>query len=112
VGSPRRAGAQAPGRQAQRPGRQFARAADAVGATTASPYTLRHSFASLLIHEGRLSVIEIAAQLGHAPTTTLDTYAHVIAELRDAPRIGAAEAILEARGDRRGGVTGASGASS
>ena len=38
-----------------------------------------------MIHEGRLSVVDLAAQLGHAPTMTLNPYAHVIAELRDTP---------------------------
>jgi hypothetical protein len=31
------------------------------------PVSLRHSFVNLLIHEGR-SVVEVAAQAGHAPT--------------------------------------------
>ena len=35
--------------------------AEAVGIDGARPYDLRHAFASLLIHEGRLSVVEIAA---------------------------------------------------
>jgi integrase len=61
-------------------------AAQAVGIETPRPYDLRHYFASLLIHEGRHSVIDIAAQLGHDATMTLSTYAHVVAELRDAPR--------------------------
>ena len=49
-------------------------------ATCARPHDLRHAFAPLLIHEGRLSIVEIAAQLGHNPTVSLDTYAHVMAE--------------------------------
>jgi hypothetical protein len=40
----------------------------------------------LLIHEGRLSVVEISAQLGHNPTVCLDRYAHVMAEERDGDR--------------------------
>ena len=40
-------------------------------------YDLRHSFASLLIAEGR-SVVEVAVQLGYAPTMSLDTYGHVL----------------------------------
>ena len=48
--------------------------------------TLRHSFASLLLHEGR-SVIYVARQLGHDARLTLSTYGHVIDELDDAPRI-------------------------
>jgi integrase len=61
------------------------------------PYDLRHSFASLLIHEGRHSIVEIAAQLGHNPTTCLSTYAHVIAELQEAPRVPAEQQIRLAR---------------
>lgn len=59
--------------------RWFKEAARSIGRPDARPYTLRHSFASRLIHEGR-SIVEIAAQLGHAPTMTLDTYAHVFAD--------------------------------
>jgi integrase len=44
------------------------------------PYDLRHSFASLLLAQGR-SVIDVADQLGHAPTLTLDTYGQVMREL-------------------------------
>jgi integrase len=47
--------------------------AEAVGIDGARPYDLRHAFASLLIHEGRLSVVEVAARLGHNPTVCLDT---------------------------------------
>ena len=61
------------------------------------PYDLRHSFASLLIHEGRLSVVEIAAQMGNDPTMTLGTYSHLFAEFRDQPKVSAADAIASAR---------------
>ena len=44
--------------------RQWANAVEAVGLEHARPYDLRHSFASLLIHEGR-SVMYVARQLGH-----------------------------------------------
>lgn len=44
------------------------------------PYDLRHTYASLLIASGR-SVVDVAAQLGHSPATTLRTYAHVIPEI-------------------------------
>jgi integrase len=60
------------------------------------PYDLRHSFASLLIHEGR-SAVYVGKQLGHSPTLTLKRYGHVIDELEDSPRIGAEHAILAAR---------------
>jgi integrase len=71
--------------------------AESVGLAGARPYDLRHAFASLLIHEGRLSVVEIAAQLGHNPTVCLDTYAHVMAEERDGEHVSAEEQIIQAR---------------
>ena len=51
---------------------------------------------SLLIHEGR-SVVEVAAQAGHAPTMTLSTYAHVFAEFGTEDRLPAEEQIRRAR---------------
>ena len=76
--------------------RVFLPAIRAVGLGHARPYDLRHSFASLLLHEGR-SVIYVARQLGHGADLTLGTYGHTIEELDDAPRIGADEAIAAAR---------------
>ena len=61
------------------------------------PYDLRHSFASLLIHEKRLSIVEIADQMGHAPTMTSDTYGHVMRELREAEPVSAEDQIRRAR---------------
>jgi integrase len=60
------------------------------------PYDLRHSFASLLLHEGR-SVIYVARQLGHDARLTLSTYGHVMDEFEDRPRLGAHAAIADAR---------------
>jgi hypothetical protein len=60
------------------------------------PYDLRHSFASLLLHEGR-SVIYVARQLGRSAALTMRTYGHVIEELDDAPRITAEDAVSNAR---------------
>lgn len=60
------------------------------------PYDLRHSFASLLLHEGR-SVIYVARQLGHDASQTLDTYGHVIEELDGVPQRSAEDAIKDAR---------------
>lgn len=74
----------------------FARAVEAAGVTGARPYDLRHSFASLLLHEGR-SVIYVARQLGHGAEQTMRTYGHVIDELEDAPHIDAEQAIRDAR---------------
>ena len=74
----------------------FARAVTAAGIGHARPYDLRHSFASLLLYEGR-SVIYVARQLGHGAQLTLGTYGHVIEELEDQPRRDAETAILAAR---------------
>jgi integrase len=60
------------------------------------PYDLRHSFASLLLAEGR-TVHYVAAQLGHSPALTLSTYGHLIAEYADAGPINAEQEIAEAR---------------
>lgn len=76
--------------------RGFARALKAAGVKHARPYDLRHSFASLLLHEGR-SVIDVARQLGHGAQLTLGTYGHVIHELEDAPRQDAETVISAAR---------------
>lgn len=54
--------------------RVFTPATKRAGIGSPRPYDLRHSFASLLIREQRTSIVELAEQLGHAPTITLDTY--------------------------------------
>lgn len=71
--------------------------AKALGLATTRPYDLRHSFASLLLHEGRLSIVELAHQLGHSPTMALNTYGHVMAELKDGLRLSAEDQIRRAR---------------
>ena len=76
--------------------RAFRRATQAAGLADARPYDLRHSFASLLLHEGR-SVIYVARQLGHDARLTLTRYGHVIDELEDTPRIEAEAAIADVR---------------
>jgi integrase len=60
------------------------------------PYDLRHSFASLLLAEGR-TVHYVATQLGHSPVLTLSTYGHLIAEYADAGPIDAEHEIMKAR---------------
>ena len=80
--------------------RAFRRALDAADVEHAVPYALRHSFASLLLHEGR-SVIYVARQLGHGAQLTLRTYGHVIDELEDSPHQDAQDAIFAARSHRR-----------
>jgi integrase len=80
-------------------GRNFDRAMERAGVEGSTPYALRHSFASLLLHEGR-SVIYVARQLGHDARLTLSTYGHVIDELEGAPQIPAEDAIRAARDTR------------
>jgi integrase len=63
----------------------------------AVPYSCRHTFASLLLAEGR-TVHYVAGQLGHGAEQTLRTYGHVIAEYEDRPRIDAEMEIRLARG--------------
>jgi integrase len=67
-----------------------------LGETT--PYDLRHSFASLLIREG-LSVVEVARQLGHSPTLTLNTYSHVFEEFDPGEPVSSVGAIIAARAE-------------
>jgi len=77
--------------------RRFYPALATVGVERTVPYGLRHSFASLLIRDGRYTVVEVAEQMGHAPTETLKTYAHVIAEYRRQPSVAAEDLIVAAR---------------
>jgi Phage integrase family len=76
--------------------RSFDRARKSAGIDRVTPYALRHSFASLLLHEGR-SVIYVARQLGHDARLTLTRYGHVIDELEDQPRASAEASICAAR---------------
>src|SRR5207302_2867232 len=78
--------------------RTFAAAVEACDVHDARPYDLRHSFVSLLIHEGR-NVVEVARQAGHSPKLALDTYAHVFDEFAVADRLPAEEQIRRARSD-------------
>ncbi len=76
--------------------RDFARAAKAAGIPKTCPYDLRHAFVSLLLAEGA-NVLDVAGQAGHAPSLSLDTYGHLIAELDGADRRAAEAVIWEAR---------------
>jgi integrase len=76
--------------------RVFNEARRAAGVKRATPYYLRHSFASLLIWEGQ-PIPYVAQQLGHSPMMTLRTYAHVIEEYEGAERVPADVAIRAAR---------------
>jgi integrase len=72
------------------------RACLATVSTSPRPYDLRHSFASLLLAEGR-SVHYVARRLGHSPALTLSTYGHLFAEYEHAGRIDAEVEIAQAR---------------
>ena len=60
------------------------------------PYDLRHSFASLLLAEGR-QPLYVAKQLGHSLAVLLSTYAHLIDEYVESEPIDAEAEIATAR---------------
>ena len=64
----------------------------------AVPYDLRHTFVSLLIHEGR-SVPYVAAMAGHSPRVCLERYAHAFAETQLDAAVPMVEAIAAARSE-------------
>jgi integrase len=70
-----------------------------IGRPELTAYHLRHTFASLLAHEGR-SAVYIAEQLGHGPDVSVRVYQHVIREYEHAPRLAAEDAIRQAREGR------------
>jgi integrase len=63
--------------------------------TSARPYDLRHSAASLWLHEGR-TIIEVATWMGHSGQMALSTYLHVMSDMGD-ERSSAEDAIRRAR---------------
>ena len=69
------------------------------------PYDRRHAFASLLIREQRTSIVELAEQLGHAPTMTLNTYTHVFREHRRSEPVDVTSWIQESRTSARQSAT-------
>lgn len=65
--------------------------------TEAVPYALRHTYASLLIAEGR-SVFDVAPLLGHStPALTMSTYGHLFTEAQIATGQDMATAAAAAR---------------
>jgi integrase len=65
----------------------------------ATPYDGRHTYASLLIHEGR-SPLLVSAALGHASGELVwRRYAHVFEEARLAPSVAMVDAIEAARAE-------------
>ena len=77
--------------------RHFHPAAARAGLGRPRPYDLRHAFSSLLIREQRTSIVELAEQLGHAPTMTLNTYTHVFREHRRSEPVDVTDWIRRAR---------------
>jgi integrase len=75
--------------------RVYRPAAEAAGLTGTRPYDLRHSAASLWLHEGR-TIIEVATWMGDSGQMALSTYLHVMSDLGD-ERISAEDAIRAAR---------------
>jgi site-specific recombinase XerC len=75
---------------------RFQAGAGAGGTTPFAFHDLRHSFASLLLHEGRREHY-VARQLGHDARLTVTTYGHVIDEFEESPTLGAEDAIAAAR---------------
>ena len=65
------------------------------------PYDLRHSFASLLLAEGR-QPLYVARQLGHSVAVLLSSYAHLIDEYEDAQHIDADRGSPERAGKHAG----------
>lgn len=60
-----------------------------------------HPVASLLLHEGRHSLVENARQLGHSPPMPLNTYGHVKHELGRDAGVSAEEEIRRAHAQIR-----------
>jgi len=76
--------------------RRFEPACHAANLGATRPYDLRHSFASLMIQAG-YSPVELAAELGHSPTLTLNTYAHLFSEFSRGSRVDPEQVIASAR---------------
>lgn len=75
----------------------FRPATEHVGIDASRPYDVRHSFASLLIAEGK-DLRYVADQLGNSPAVCSAHYLHLFEEFDpDAPRVTAEERIRRAR---------------
>ncbi len=77
--------------------RAFNKAAEAAGLGDLNPYDLRHTCASLLAAAG-WNHLEIAAQLGHSPETSVKVYQHLI-QVELGERRSIDEWITEARAE-------------
>lgn len=77
--------------------RIYVPSAENVGLEASTPYDLRHTWVSLMIAEGRLSIAELAEQVGDQISTVLDTYSHVMHEWRGRKGMSVESEILKAR---------------
>lgn len=77
--------------------RIYVPSARAVGLPTPRPYDLRHTWASLLIAERRLSIADVAEQLGDKASTVLDIYTHTMRDWRDRDAVSIEAEIMRAR---------------
>ncbi len=84
--------------------RIWADACEAAG-VRAVPYDLRHSYASLLFHEGQ-GIREVMLAMGHDSPTTERHYLHIYEEARLAPRVSLVDAVAAARASVAGTTTG------
>lgn len=75
-----------------------------VAGVSATPKSLRHGFASLLIH-AHYPVTYVAQQMRHSVEMTTRHYAHVIEDLDPEVKIDPEQAIREAQGEHRGHLT-------
>jgi hypothetical protein len=76
--------------------RHFDSAAAAAGADGATPYTLRHSFASLLVQAG-WNALKISSEMGNSPEVVQRDYSHLFREFARGQRIDPEETIEVAR---------------
>lgn len=78
--------------------RTWRKAVEKSGVAIERPYDLRHSAASLWLHEGA-TPIQVAAWLGHSLAMLSSTYAHIIENLDPDDRRPAIDIVKEARQD-------------
>ena len=76
--------------------RIFDPTSEAAGAAEATPYTLRHSFASLLVQAG-WNALEIANEMGNSPEVVQRDYSHLFREFARGERVEPESLIAGAR---------------
>jgi integrase len=81
--------------------RQFDALAQAVEMDGATPYTLRHSFASLLVQAG-WNALEISTEMGNSPDVVQRDYSHLFREFARGERVNPERVIAAARRTQAG----------